>query len=108
LVCRRFRSLRRAGVAARYAPHPALPAHARRDPGDPAGATLCGSLSAGLESAPVMKLTHGWTAFPKRRVKLTHGWTAFPERRVALAAALALIGLPVVIVPIEAFSFYSA
>ena len=29
-------------------------------------------------------------------------------RKAALAAALALIGLPVVIVPIEAFSFYSA
>jgi len=30
------------------------------------------------------------------------------DRRVVLGAALALIGLPVVIVPIEAFSFYSA
>ena len=40
--------------------------------------------------------------------KLTHGWIAFPERRAALAVALALITLPVVIVPIEAFSFYSA
>src|SRR5712671_4278186 len=30
------------------------------------------------------------------------------NRKVALAAALALVALPVVIVPIEAFSFYSA
>ncbi len=30
------------------------------------------------------------------------------NRKAALAAALALVGLPVVIVPIEAFSFYSA
>ena len=30
------------------------------------------------------------------------------NRKMALAAALALVALPVVIVPIEAFSFYSA
>lgn len=41
-------------------------------------------------------------------MKLTHGWIAFPDRRAVLAAALALIGLPVVIVPIQAVSFYSA
>ena len=41
-------------------------------------------------------------------MKLTHGSIAFPGRRAALAAALVLIALPVVIVPIEAFSFYSA
>src|SRR5205823_11218571 len=85
LVRRRFRSLWRPGVAARYAAHPALPAAARRDPGDPAGATLGGSLGARLESASVIK-----------------------DRRAVLGATLALIGLPVAIVPIEAFSFYSA
>src|SRR5438132_2424911 len=85
LVCRGVRALRRAHLAARYAAHPPLPAHARRDPVDSTGATVGGSTGAGVESASVMK-----------------------NRKAALAAALALVGLPVVIVPIEAFSFYSA
>src|SRR5712691_7255363 len=85
LVCRGVRALRRAHLAARYAAHPARPAHARRDPCDSTGATVGGSAGAGVESASVMK-----------------------NRKAALAAALALVGLPVVIVPIEAFSFYSA
>src|SRR5947207_6556017 len=72
-------------MVARYAAHPALPADARRHPGDPAGATVGGSISARLESASVIK-----------------------NRRAVLAATLALIALPVVIVLIEAFSFYSA
>src|SRR2546430_1343868 len=85
LVFRGVCALRRARLAARYAAHPALPAYARRNSGDPAGATLGGSIGARLESASMKR-----------------------QRRAALAAALALIGLPVVIVPIEAFSFYSA
>src|SRR6266513_1302471 len=64
LVRRRFHSLCRAGVATRYAAHPALPAHARRDPGDPTGATLGGSAGAGVESASMIKLTRGWIIFP--------------------------------------------
>src|SRR5204863_7766187 len=82
-------------MAARCAAHPALLADARRNPGNPTRATLGGSAGAGVESASMMK-------------KLTRGWIAFPERRAGLAAALALIALPVMIVPIEAASFYSA
>src|SRR5439155_18562429 len=65
--------------------HPSLLAHAPRDPGRSTRSTLGSAAGAGVESSSVMK-----------------------DRRVVLGAALALIGLPVVIVPIEAFSFYSA
>src|SRR5437588_2049027 len=77
LVSGGVRALRGAHMVARYATHSTLLAHASRDPVDPTGASVGGAAGAGVESAPVMK-----------------------NRKAALAAALALIGLPVVIVPI--------
>src|SRR5712671_3414744 len=84
LVYRCLCDLRCARVGVRYAARPALLPHAPRDPRNPARATLSRSAGACVESASLMK-----------------------DRRVVLGAALALIGLPVVIVPIEAVSFYA-
>src|SRR5438105_3677046 len=69
---------------ARYAAHPALPAHAPRHPGNSARATVRGAACARVEPA------------------------SMKHRRLVLGAALALIALPVVVVPIEAVAFYSA
>src|SRR5437868_6042572 len=81
--CYGFRALRSADVAARCAAHPALPGDADRNADGPARTTVGCAGCAGVEPA------------------------SMKDRRVFLGAALAIVGLPAAIVPIEAVSFYS-
>src|SRR2546425_1022089 len=87
LVCRRARALRCAGVVFLHAFRRALPARAHRDPRGSPRATLGGPAGARVESAPV-------TA------------TMMKSRKGVIAAVMVLIGLPVLLVLVEAVWFY--
>src|SRR2546426_7776346 len=87
LVCRRASALRCAGVVFLHAFRRALRARAHRDPGGSPRAPLGGPAGARVESPPV-------TA------------TTMKSRKGVIGAVLVLIGLPVLLVLIEAVSFY--
>src|SRR5256885_3657286 len=86
LVCSRARALRRAGVVFLHAFRRALPARAHRDPRDSPRATLGGAAGARVESAPVTAPT------------------IMPKRKRVIGVVLALLGIPVLLVLVEAVS----
>src|SRR2546427_1164214 len=87
LVCRRARALRCAGVVFLHAFRRALPARAHRDPRGSPRATLGGAAGARVESAPVTAPT------------------IMPKRKRVIGAVLATLGIPVLLVLVEAVSF---
>src|SRR3989441_5580504 len=87
LACRRARHLRGARVVFLHAIRRALRARAHRDPGGPPRANLGGAAGARVEPAPV-------TA------------TMIKSRKGVIAAVMVLIGLPVLLVLVEAVWFY--
>src|SRR3989449_2009574 len=87
LACRRARPLRGARVVFLHAIRGALRARAHRDPGGPPRANLGGAAGARVEPAPV-------TA------------TMMKSRKGVIAAVMVLIGLPVLLVLVEAVWFY--
>src|SRR5947208_7167885 len=87
LVCRRARALRCAGVVFLHAFRRALPARAHRDPRGSPRATLGGAAGARVESAPVTAPT------------------IMPKRKRVIGAVLAMLGIPVLLVLVEAVSF---
>src|SRR5947209_2845525 len=87
LGCRRARPVRCAGVVFLDALRRTLPARAHRDPRGPPRANLGGAAGARVEPAPV-------TA------------TMMKSRKGVIAAVMVLIGLPVLLVLVEAVWFY--
>src|SRR6266516_3477272 len=87
LVCRRARALRCAGVVFLHAFRRALRARAHRDPRGSPRATLGGAAGARVESAPVTAPT------------------IMPKRKRVIGAVLAMLGIPVLLVLVEAVSF---
>src|SRR3989442_2365828 len=87
LVCRRARALRRARVVFLHAFRGALPAAAHRYSGGSPRATLGGAAGARVESAPVTALT------------------IVPKRKRVIGPVLAILGIPVLLVLVEAVSF---
>src|SRR3989454_3713410 len=87
LVCRRASALRCAGVVFLHAFCRALRARAHRDPRGSAGATVGGAAGARVESPPVTAPT------------------IMPKRKRVIGAVLAMLGIPVLLVLVEAGSF---
>src|SRR5438309_4352186 len=87
LVCRRASALRCAGVVFLHAFRRALRARAHRDPRGSAGATVGGAAGARVESPPVTAPT------------------IMPKRKRVIGAVLAMLGIPVLLVLVEAVSF---
>src|SRR3989449_11399812 len=90
LVCRRARALRRARVVFLHAFRGALPACAHRDSGGSPRATLGGAAGARVESAPVTALT------------------IVPKRERVIGPVLAILGIPVLLVLVEAVALPGA
>src|SRR5207249_5437528 len=90
LVCGRARALRCAGVVFLHAFRRALPARAHRDPRGSPRATLGGAAGARVESPPVTAPT------------------IMPKRKRVISAVLAILGIPVLLVLVEAVSFRNA
>src|SRR5438309_1149326 len=87
LVCRRASALRCAGVVFLHAFCRALRARAHRDPGGSPRAPLGGAAGARVESPPVTAPT------------------IMPKRKRVISAVLAILGIPVLLVLVEAVSF---
>src|SRR2546421_7272410 len=87
---RRTRALRCARVVFLHALRRALPARAHRHPGGPPRASLGGAAGARVESAPVTAPT------------------VLPKRKRVIGAVLAMLGIPVLLVLVEAVSFRGA
>src|SRR5437879_8263216 len=87
LVCRRACALRRARVVLLHALRRALRARAHRDPGGSPRATVGGAAGTRVESAPVTAPT------------------IMLKRKRVIGAVLALLGIPVLLVLVEAVSF---